>query len=603
MKVLNRFFLNIFFLLLIVVVPALYSENVLDNALLPKFIGLSCVLFVFSFYLSLKSKEKITIDWVGISLIAFALFTLTSYFKAINQGEFIYEFLKIVLFVTSFFIAVYFFKRQEKIVLQLLPKLAVIATFIALVFSFSELSDAFKAREPFSSTVYLVEGLHGHKNLLSNWICLLIPFTLLGIRVSTAWPKLIFYIALTIQVGLVFLLQTRASLLGLMVFVLVIALEYINPSNAKRVLLKIFTGLSVIIGLILLLLLLSPVLENWLLDLEMESASAKERTILWAKSMSMIKANFFSGVGLGNWKIQFPDQGLEGLYRATLNNTIFVRPHNDFIWTLAESGIFAFLSFFTFIGLIVKASLGQTEGQNNANKQLTFTFIAGVCMFLSISSFDFLKERIEHSIIFAMLLAGLYAQSYQTLKFGVKLKFVSSRLLYSIMGVLALTTMYVGIVRFKSEVSLQKMLIEKNKGNHPKMKEYAIQAKNSFVQSDNNGVPIDWYIGLCEYNLGDISAAHFRFKSATQLHPFDFNVLNNFATTHFLQGQYKEAIPIYIKALKINPQFDEMRLNLASAYINIGDWSNAAECLKKVKSKTQRSENLSNLVRQNLNTH
>lgn len=588
------------FLLLIVFVPALYSENVLDNSLLPKFIGLSAVLFGFSIYLSIKSKESISINLVDISLISFVLFVSISYFSAINQGEFIYEFLKILLFVSCFYIVAYFFERQEKEVVQLLPKLAVMATIIAIIFSFSELSHALKAKEPFSSTVYLVEGLHAHKNLLSNWVCLLIPFTFLGVRLPSLWPKVIFYIAISLQVGFVLLLQTRASIIGLLAFALVIIIEYSSRSKAKKILLNFFTGFSIIVGLFLVLLFLSPVMENLLLGLEIESASASERTILWAKSMSMIKAHCFSGVGLGNWKIYFPNQGLEGLYRATLNDTIFARPHNDFIWTLAESGLFAFLSFFTFIGLIIKTSLVASKDQKSSHKHLTFTFIAGICMFLSISFFDFLKERIEHIIIFAILLAGLYAQSIQRFKSVNFLRPSWNKLFYGLFALFSVFSCYVGIIRFQSEAYLQQMLIEKDESNHQKMKEYALNAKNSFVQSDNNGIPIDWYIGLCEYNLGNISAAHQYFKSALLLHPYDFNVLNNFATTHFLEGRYNEAIPIYLHALKINPRFEEMRLNLVSAYINLGDWSNAAECISKVETKSQRSENLSNIIRQNI---
>ena len=48
------------------------------------------------------------------------------------------------------------------------------------------------------------------------------------------------------------------------------------------------------------------------------------------------------GVGPGNWKI---DVWKYGLYINSLGRSFAQRPHNDFLWVLAEGGIFAGLSY------------------------------------------------------------------------------------------------------------------------------------------------------------------------------------------------------------------------------------------------------------------
>ena len=268
---------------------------------------------------------------------------------------------------------------------------------------------------------------------------------------------------------------------------------------------------------------------------------------------------------------------------------------------MAETGIISFLLYIGFVGRIVYLSILTIDGSKKEFSYL-IVFVAAAIMYLVISFFDFPRERIEHTIVFAVILGALYSKIGNISKPIFPITSSIRRLSFLLSGLIGLTAIYVGMERKHSESALKLMFEQKEIGNHLQMKIHAEKAKNRFMLSDNNGIPIDWYLGLCEYNLGNVSDAHLYFESAAALHPYDFNVLNNVATTHFLAGRYENSIPIYLRALKINPHFDEMKLNLVSAYINIGDWNNAFLWVNQVETASDRSIKLKEMIQKNLSS-
>ena len=95
-------------------------------------------------------------------------------------------------------------------------------------------------------------------------------------------------------------------------------------------------------------------------------SSIEERLKLWTKTLNMISENPLLGVGIGNWKIIIPSYGTTGL-RSEQGEVHFQRPHNDFLWILAETGIISLLfytGFFVIIAIYAKATLADLSASD-----------------------------------------------------------------------------------------------------------------------------------------------------------------------------------------------------------------------------------------------
>ncbi len=78
------------------------------------------------------------------------------------------------------------------------------------------------------------------------------------------------------------------------------------------------------------------------------------------------------------------------------------------------------------------------------------------------------------------------------------------------------------------------------------------------------------------------------FKKALELNPYNFNVTNNAGTAYFLEGNYEEAINLYLETLRINPYFDDCKLNLAACYVNTNRKAEANYWLDRVSVNSAR---------------
>ena len=65
-----------------------------------------------------------------------------------------------------------------------------------------------------------------------------------------------------------------------------------------------------------------------------------ERSSMYTASFKMIKEKPIFGVGLGNWKTLYPYYSTNNHVTDKYQFKTTIRPHNDFLWVLCETGIF-----------------------------------------------------------------------------------------------------------------------------------------------------------------------------------------------------------------------------------------------------------------------
>jgi len=128
------------------------------------------------------------------------------------------------------------------------------------------------------------------------------------------------------------------------------------------------------------------------------------------KSFQIIQDNPILGVGAGNWKYNYPYYKVDDIETSLFYNTVFNRPHNDFIWVFSETGLIGFILLMLIIMYIGRHSLFRIIQEKNIKNILIISTLIGL---LIISFFSFPRERILHIVITSILLAILFVSTNQ----------------------------------------------------------------------------------------------------------------------------------------------------------------------------------------------
>lgn len=563
-----------------------YSELILDNSLLPKFLGLAITLFLGIILFNKEIRQNSSsLNFLDIFLVAYVVFQGLSILQAFNQPDALYESLKLFLMVSCYFLIKLLLKTNKEKVFQAIAIGAFLATLIAFFMSIEDLFAAFRMRVSFSSANYTIEGLFGHKNMLSNWFLFLIPLNALGFFIQNKIPKIFFKLTLGIQLIMIGLLMTRAVYLGFLVsgILYFLILKLRTEKTKKSVQFVLYSVLSVLaVSTLLVFFNKFPTLIEF--DTT-KSSSVIERILVWKKTFGIISDNFWLGVGAGNWKIWLPNEGLEGLRRTLDGSIVFSRPHNDYLGVWAEIGTFGFLSFLAILIFSIKAAWNKLFENETLNKPLLLAFF-GLITYLIISFFDFPKERIEANIALALFLSIISIEAKSKInQSSIK---VNPKIIFVFAIPILIFACCFSMVRFESETNMRKAMEAKDKGDQIGLRSFTNRATNQFYLADNNGIPVCWYTGIAHFNLNEKKQAIQCFKNAFKQNPFNFNVANNAGTAFFLEGDYAEAEKLYLETLRINPFFDDAKLNLAACFVNTGQKEKAIFWLDKVNTNSSR---------------
>jgi len=306
------------------------------------------------------------------------------------------------------------------------------------------------------------------------------------------------------------------------------------------------------------------------------------RMKIWDITEKMIKDYPLQGVGAGNWKINAPYY-YPG-YQLNKDQLNWLRPHNDYLWVLAEKGVFGLLAFLgifaiAFIYLFkVFFSLATPD-----KKVLSVFLFAGLSGYLSVSFFTFPLERINQQVYLAVLIAASTTLYHQEL--GKTTKTVGIKILgLATLIMLSYSILYCTSV-LKMETRVKQARILQERGRWQQMLELSKTIPATYRTIDAEAMPIAWYRGLSYANLNQTEKANLAYQEARKAHPTRIAVLNNLGQTYFKLGQYEQARNTFLEALAILPDYFEALVNLSSSYIQLRDYEKAYEYLQKIPNK------------------
>jgi tetratricopeptide (TPR) repeat protein len=295
----------------------------------------------------------------------------------------------------------------------------------------------------------------------------------------------------------------------------------------------------------------------------------------------MIEDYPLSGVGLGNWKIVIPAYGTEGLDSATGKRN-FIRPHNDYLWVLAESGIPGFLLYLSIFGIALFYAFRIFFHSQEASARFMAVLMAfGLTEYLIFSTFTFSRERIVHSTLLMLMLGALTALYHRSfpLKTTVS-KSYSTPVLFMILlvsGVCAGS----GYWRLNSEIHTFKAESPRIQ-NQPQAQIRAFDRAETFLYKiDPVANPLSLRRGEAYLALSRPDKAFEEFLKAYRVHPNNILVLWNLAAMYDRRKNPEKSEEFFLKVLAISPRLEGALLNLTAVYIKAGKYEAAYEVIQR----------------------
>lgn len=521
--------------------------------------------------------DFLLLGWYGINL--------ASAYTAFSWSEGIFFAQKTLLLFVVYWILHQALWIQSDIVQHTLAQITVWLTWIIASILTVQLGMAIQEKGLDNDTLYIyASGIFGNKGLASDFLFFLLVLHIL-FRGYISTMKMRWNIALLL--ALIIILQTRTvylAIVGCGAFYLT-GRAIFEPSFRPLFFKKILPVSGVIFaGLFALLLLKSEggSLSERLNPLSwIESASANERRFVWYKTDLLCDDHYWWGVGNGSWKFWLPSKSIEGAYRLQEKGIVFTRAHNDYLEIRAEMGMIGaawFILLFVAAGLVLLLAL-RKKGAPIHEILSTGAGLLGYCI---IQYFDFPRERIEMQVLLAVFFA--FSSWYGRDIWGKwpSLNIQKANLVF-IAGLFVglLLNVVIGWYRVTGEIHNVALIKAFQKQNHVSVIKEAKAAKNLFLEYNDVGLPFEWYEGSAYYKTNNMSASIQSFERALQLNPWNFQVINNYASALAASGQYQQAIPHFEKAVQINPKYDEGKFNLAYCYLQLHQYAQAQEWVNR----------------------
>ena len=291
-----------------------------------------------SFLYALKSK-------IGISVAAFIVWGLSSYFYALNQNEVIIRSMTFVNFYVSF-LTLYTFITFNKF------KPITIAIFISLVvgcqllLSYNALYDITRVRPyDFSFNNFLV-GVFPNRNITSAMYLFQLPFVLY-VFVSSKFKSLKLFSAILsfLLLNMVFLMGSRTAYVILAAVCLAFFISFIVlKNNELRSYFKIYF-IVLIAALLFSMFSLGTKNDAFIVNrvstIDFAEESTNTRLRYYGHGSNQLLNNPLIGVGLGNWKIVSVEKEKDKIISYIVPYTM----HNDFLEVASELGVIGLIIF------------------------------------------------------------------------------------------------------------------------------------------------------------------------------------------------------------------------------------------------------------------
>ncbi|MEQ6119637.1 O-antigen ligase family protein [Reichenbachiella sp. MALMAid0571] len=610
-------------IVLMFVLPFVYSGKSMEPSLSPRFIFESSFLLVYHLYFFGIRRERYFINFQKIASYAFllasafVLWSVVTTLSSINFEESVYEVSRNVLNLLLLFTVVHAVVNS-KMNFMVFCRMVAIAV---IIHGFIGLDENFEWGNTKFPGGVSPHGLMANRNLFGSAMALMFPFVIYLVYKGKGFWRGIGTFSMICLIASIVVAQTRAAWISAMLvfMIAVVGVLIFLPDLRKRTI-SVFvigcSGLAVIFGLIKYHELLNerPQKRNRKVELSennkkaevkeesnttkkenqeevsilkkinTNSESINERLVVWQESIGIIKDHPVLGVGPGNWKVTVPYYRIGGI-RNDYGKIVRIRPHNIYVQVLTENGIIGFLLYYGSWVLVLTCALIVLFKSEKPNQKLMMIMLtAGFASFALDGMFSFPLERYEHTLfLFVMmgLAIGSYLNHFKNQKEEEPGYAKWTRLLLiPIAGFLA-WNIFLGMERHRFEYHMNRAkAYQKRKDNNKIIKE-VMAGKSKYVSLDPNKDPLEIQSAMAYKNLKVYDKAMVEAKQALLYNPHSTRNLNTLGTIYTETKKYDSAIITYKKALYYAPYYEVTLKNLALNYLYSKDYKSCLETLEQ----------------------
>ena len=574
-------------------------NTLLDFELLPKQLFAGVVtLVLLGFLLKIKTKAPL----LNIATGGFLLFLIAHFISmnsAINMAEAWATTVRNLVYGGLLFglISGFYHKRLQ---LNVIAKGGTLFLLVVGLMSFPPIIEAYKSTNPLDA-LYGLKKLYVHKNFLASALLLAAPLAAMTILDKQKPWRIAAIIALGIALLDMALLRTRSVYLALIISLATIIILYVilsrSKENSKKIFKFIGLGLGGFVVAILIVFSTTKISESLL-----NTSNLDLRFKYWTSSVEMIKESPVTGIGAGNWRINFVKQGLTGLNKSIINGyTTINRPHNDMLWVFSEMGVFGFIGFISFLIFSLWYTLKAAMAEELLRGKLFYIFsFIGILSFIIYGLFEFPLERPEH-MVFMVLYVSFGISGFMNSRKTPK-RLISNQVILGVFMASTLFSVYVINTRLASAKAAKKAVDGFTSRNPRGMMQAGQEAAQSYYSLDDFGNPVAFFEGMGKLATKNFKGAESTFKRALASHPY--HLLSNIQMGNTLRNsaRYDEAIVYYENALAVSPLNEQALLNRIEVSLLQNNWRKALNKLRIMNPVPQNPRYL-NALKQTLSEY
>lgn len=572
---------------LLALTPLISSNSLTEYFLLPRTLLWSATAIGAAVLVYLKLKTQQSIPFSVVALLMLFIWMMFGKSQVHSIPEWAYTSSRIGLYLAVFLLATALF-RSGKLSFSTLGRGL---TLFALLGSIWTLSQFFKVND-----VYAIVYPFGHKNFASAALLVSALGALYTARTETGRWRILAWAAIGLSLLVIVLLRTRGVWIGLTLafIILVLADRLFRPKEmaGPTISLKLPVALLAVTLIGITLALMQPGVGEKLTS----KANIYHRFTYWDHSAKMAEESPVFGVGAGQWKIHFPKYGLQYTNRPVAQGeTAIVRPHNDYLWMLSETGYPGALFYIGFWALILTTGIRRLRTERESKTRLAIlSAVAMIIGFLAYGMGEFPIERVDITIP-TILAAAFLASSAKGLKTP---RFVTPILA----GALAFWALYVAYGRYKMEPLVLEVLKANSAQQPAPILQATAQIDYDVYDMDLTANPIPYFEGLAQLASGNREASKNAFDASLAIHPWHVITMNQYGNWYKMQGILDSALAYYQRAIRISPANEALQLNRSEVYLRKG-WPDQAATVLIGISPDSNPDKYHGLLIQSLRQH
>ncbi|MFN0117166.1 MAG: tetratricopeptide repeat protein [Elusimicrobiota bacterium] len=435
-----------------------------------------------------------------------------------------------------------------------------------------------------------VMGTFGNPIFFAAYLGVSIILSVAALKMTRdSLPSLFIMAGILFQVSALFFSQTRASLIG-MFFIL--GFGMFVRFGMKKEYFKYAVGFFILLGATFFL-----TRHIWSRD--------QGHYLIWRDTLRMWKDHFLFGVGLGQFHVQFPSYAQADLISKWPKGDFIVNfAHNEYIQTLAETGVVGFLPFLAIVFSFICFWYLNCRKKDLIYKNIYFYSGLGA-IFLLIQNFFSVDMRFSVSFFIFFAFLGMTTKFILLEEKKLKLDSDTSRVVlpqsFAPVAIkwFVIFMFFLGMIGFvlprifkpyqaQKEVSAapgffdERLLdpaksiqsLEQLHQQYPK--EPSILEKLSYAYAKE----MKTTDGKLNIIMAENAIRSYRLLS--EIDPTRISAYNNMANINYTMGRVDEAVKLWKKAVEIKPDFLDAHLNLGKTLYVQGNLKESAEHFQTV---------------------